>query len=72
MSSHQISLPISRNKRSYFDPVKKSGSSLSFNTDDQIKDCYTRYRDNRLSKETLSEIKKDLPIPNIDDLVHPN
>ena len=24
-----------------------------------------------MSKETLSEIKKDLPIPNIDDLVHP-
>ena len=55
----------------YFDPVKKSDSSLSFDTDDQIKDFYTRYRDNRLSKETLSEIKKDLPIPNIDDLVHP-
>ena len=55
----------------YFDPVKKSDSSLSFDTDDQIKDFYTRYRDNRLSKETLSEIKKDLPITNIDDLVHP-
>ena len=55
----------------YFDPVKKSDSSLSFNTDDQIKDFNTRYRDNRLSKQTLSEIKKDLPIPNIDDLVHP-
>ena len=55
----------------YFDPVKKSDSSLSFDTDDQIKDFYTRYRDNRLSKETLSEIKKNLPIPNIDDLVHP-
>ena len=51
--------------------VKKSDSSLSFDTDDQIKDFYTRYRDNRLSKETLSKIKKDLPIPNIDDLVHP-
>ena len=49
----------------FFDPVKKSDSSLSFDTDDQIKDFYTRYRDNRLSKETLSEIKKELPIPNI-------
>ena len=55
----------------YFDPVKKSDCSLSFDTDDQIKDFYTLYRDNRLSKETLSEIKKELPIPNIDDLVHP-
>ena len=55
----------------FFDPVKKADSSLSFDTDDQIKDFYTQYRDNRLSKETLSEIKKDLPIPNIDDLVHP-
>ena len=55
----------------FFDPVKKSDSSLSFDTDDQIEDFYTRYRDNRLSKETLSKIKKDLPIPNIDDLVHP-
>ena len=55
----------------FFDPVKKSDSSLSFDTDDQIKDFYTQYRDNHLSKETLSEIKKDLPIPNIDDLVHP-
>ena len=58
-------------EESFFDPVKKSDSSLSFDTDDQIKDFYTRYRDNRLIKETLSEIKKDLPIPNIDDLVHP-
>ena len=68
MSNHQISLPIFFQ---YFDPVKKSDSSLSFDTDDQIKDFYTRYRDNRLSEETLSEIKKDLPVPNIDDLVHP-
>ena len=42
----------------YFDPVKK--------VDSQIKEFYTRYRDNCLSKETLSKIKKDLPIPSID------
>ena len=45
--------------------------TLSFDIDDQIKDFYTWYRDNCLSMETLSEIKKDLPISNIDHLVHP-
>ena len=45
--------------------VKKADSTPSFDTDDQIKDFYTRYRDNRLSKEALSEIKNDLPIPNM-------
>ena len=68
--SGQSSTPKKQEKL-YFDPVKKVDSTLSFDIDDQIKDFYTQYRDKRLSKETLSKIKKDLPIPNVDNLVHP-
>ena len=68
--SSQLSTPKEKEEL-YFDPVKKVYSTLSFDVDDQIKDFYIRYRDNRLNKEILSEIKKDLPVPNIDHLVHP-
>ena len=37
----------------YFDPVNNSDDSLVFQLDDHIKDLYCRYRDIRLSKDTL-------------------
>ena len=42
----------------YFDPVNNSDDSLVFQLDDHIKDFYCRYRDIRLSKDTLVNLGK--------------
>ena len=55
----------------YFVPVNNSDDSLVFHLDDHIKDFYCRYRDIHLSKDTLVNIKKDLPVPQIDFLSPP-
>ena len=55
----------------YFDPVNNSDDSLVFQLDDHIKDFYCCYRDIRLSKDTLVNIKKDFPVPQIDFLSPP-
>ena len=61
-------LPTMKDSDIYFDPVNNSDGSLVFQLDDHIKDFYCRYRDIRLSKDTLVNIKKDLPVPQIDFL----
>ena len=64
-------LPTMKDSDIYFDPVNNSDDSLVFQLDDHIKDFYCRYRDIRLSKDTLVNIKKDLPVPQIDFLSPP-
>ena len=55
----------------YFDPVNNSDDSLVFQLDDHIKDFYCRYRDIRLSYDTLVNILKKIPVPQIDFLLPP-
>ena len=57
-----------KDSETYFDPVNDSDDSLVFQLDDHIKNFYCRYKDIRLSKDTLVNIKKDLPVPQIDFL----
>ena len=49
-------------------PTKMSGFPI---IDDHIKDFHCHYRDIRFSKDTLVNIKKDLPVPQIDFLLSP-
>ena len=65
------SLPTMKDSDIYFDPLNNSNNSLVFQLDDHIKDFYCRYRDICLSKDTLVNIKKDLPVPQIDFLSPP-
>ena len=64
-------LPPMKDSEIYLDPVNNSDDSLVFQLDDHIKDFYCRYRDICLSKDTLVDIKKDLPVPQIDFLSPP-
>ena len=64
-------LPIMKDSGIHFDPVNNSDDSLVFQLDDHIKDFYCLYRDIRLLKDTLVNIKKDLPVPQIDFLSLP-
>ena len=64
-------LPVIKDSDIYFDHVNNSDDNLVFQLDDDIKDFYCRYRDIRLSKDTLVNIKKDLPVPQIDFLSPP-
>ena len=64
-------LPTTKDSDIYFDPVNNSDDCLVFQLDDHIKDFYCCYRDIRLSKDTLVNIKKDLPVPQIDFLSPP-
>ena len=64
-------LPTVKDSDIYFDPVNNSDDSLVFQLDDHIKDFYCCYRDICLLKDTLVNIKKDLPVPQIDFLSPP-
>ena len=64
-------LPPMKDSEIYFDPVNNSYDSLVFQLDDHNKDFYCRYRDICLSKDTLVNIKKDLPVPQIEVLSLP-
>ena len=59
-------LPPVKDSEIYFDTVNNSDDSLVFQSDDHIEDFYCHNRDIRLSKDTLVDIKKDLPVPQID------